>query len=330
MDRAPTTLLEAVRYFADPQVAHDFFVRLRWPEVVACPRSCGSVNVFYMANRRLWQCRDCKKQFTAKVGTIFEDSPIGFDKWMPAVWLIANAKNGVSSHEVGRALGVTQKTAWFMLHRIRLAMGDDDGTLLSGEVEADETYIGGRIRRKNIGSSNSGTKSKGPKHKRGIVHGIMERGGKMKAFVVPDDTGASLVANVFNHVDPNADIFTDSHRGYWDLQYTHNHYFVNHAVAYVQGNVHTNHVENFWNLLKRMLNGTYVKVSPWHLMAYVQEEVRRFNDRDLTDGERFPRVAKNAEGKRVTYKALTAKSPTWRLKPGRAKRSLAYRASRED
>jgi hypothetical protein len=140
----------------------------------------------------------------------------------------------------------------------------------------------------------------------------MERGGKMRAVVVPDDKGKTLIGNITRYVDPKAHIFTDAHRGYWDLQFTHHHEFVNHMVRYVEGNVHTNHVENFWNLLKRMLGGTYVSVRPWHLMAYVEEEVRRFNDRELTDAERFPRVAKGADGKRLTYKALAGSNPRWR------------------
>jgi len=305
---APETLLEAVRYFSDRDVARDFFMRLRWPNGVACPRDCGSTNVVFLAKRRVWQCRECGKQFSAKIGTIFEDSPIDFDKWLPAMWLLASAKNGISSYELHRALGVTQKTAWFMLHRIRLAMTEEPSEPLRGEVEADETYIGGKRRREpNIRASAGPTKSKGPKHGKAIVHGIMERGGKMRAFVVPDDKAKTLLSNIYRHVDPNARIYTDAHRAYWDLQYTHRHEFVNHVERYVEGHVHTNHVENFWSLLRRALGGTYISVRPWHLMRYVEEEVCRFNTRDQKDGERFPKIAKGADGKRLTYKALTGK-----------------------
>jgi transposase-like protein len=260
MDTHPKTLLEAVRYFTDLEVAHDFFVRLRWPNGVACPRDCGSLNVFYMPKRHKWQCRDCKRQFTAKVGTVFEDSPIGFDKWMPCVWLIANAKNGISSHEIGRALGVTQKTAWFMLHRVRLAMGEDHTEPLRGEVEADETYIGGkRWRGPNIRGSQPPPKNLGPKSSKAIVMGIMQRGGAMRAFVIPNDRAETLIPKVEANVLPGSRMYTDAHKGYYELPWLYRHEFVNHVERYVEGHVHTNHVENFWNLLKRMLLGGHPK-----------------------------------------------------------------------
>ncbi len=304
----PATLLEAVTQFADPDVAHAFMVRMRWPNGVACPRQgCGSADVAEIAGRKKWRCRECGRQFSVKVGTIFEDSPISLTKWLPAMWLLSGAKNGISSCELARALGVTQKTAWFMLHRIRCAMQGDSFDLLAGEVEADETYIGGKARRANIGSSNTNTKNPGPRHKKAIVHGIMQRGGKMRAFVVPDDRAATLLPNIYRNVDPNAHIYTDSHRAYWNLQYTHRHEFVNHMIAYVEGHVHTNHVENFWSVLKRTLRGTYINARPQHLARYVEAQVFRFNEREITDGQRFPKVVKGADGKRLTWKALVAK-----------------------
>ncbi len=146
--RVPRTLIEAVAYFADQQVAHDFFVQLRWPNGAGCP-NCGNAEVNEMPKYRRWSCKDCRQQFTAKTGTIFEDSPISFSKWLPAIWLLTATRNGTSSCELARALGVTQKTAWFMLHRIREAFAEDTGLALEGPVEADETYIGGLTKNMN-------------------------------------------------------------------------------------------------------------------------------------------------------------------------------------
>src|SRR5438128_256351 len=146
----PTNLLEAVRYFSDPDVANDYVARLRWPDGPVCPR-CGSIEHSYVSTRRIWKCKACKRTFSVKLRTIFEDSPLGLDKWLPAVWLAANSKNGISSHELGRALGVTQKSAWFMLHRIRLAMQSGTFEMMSGTVEVDETYIGGKARNMHAG-----------------------------------------------------------------------------------------------------------------------------------------------------------------------------------
>jgi transposase-like protein len=325
----PRTLLEAVTAFADPDVARQYFEAQRWPNGAGCPRDgCGSADVRFISGRRpRWYCRECKRDFTAKTGTVFEDSPIGFDKWLPAMWLLSSAKNGISSHELGRSLGVTQKTGWFMLHRVRLAMtAKSFERPLSGIVEADETYIGGKSRRPNIGAGNVNKKPSGPKRGKAIVHGIMERGGEMRAFVVPDDKAKTLLSNIYRHVEPTASIFTDAHRAYWDLQFTHRHEFVNHMIAYVEGHVHTNHVENFWSVLKRALKGTYINVRPWHLMRYVEAQVFRFNARQQTDGPRFAQTLRGADQKRITYKALTAANPVWRLKPGRASRSPIYRA----
>jgi transposase-like protein len=149
--RQPKNLLEAVRYFADLDVATDFVAKLRWPNGPVCPK-CGSADKHsYLTTRRIWKCKACKKQFSVKVGTIFEDSALGLDKWLPAVWLIANSKNGISSHELGRALGTTQKSAWFMLHRIRLAMRSGSFEMMNGTVEVDETYIGGKARNMHKG-----------------------------------------------------------------------------------------------------------------------------------------------------------------------------------
>lgn len=324
---APRTLLEAVTYFADADRALKHFVKVRWPNGVACPRmGCGNAHVQFVATRKLWRCKECKRQFTAKVGTIFEDSPISFSKWLPAVWLLANTKNGTSSHELGRALGVTQKTAWFMLHRIRVAMrlGSFDRQL-SGEVEADETYVGGKPRRPNVGRSNMHRKGSGHVGK-AVVMGMIERGGRVRAFMLPDAKNASLLPKIAEHVAPGTTLYTDALQAYRFINHDHyTHRVINHAVKYVEGRVHTNSIENFWSCFKRTLHGTYIAPQPFHLGAYVDEQVFRFNARKGNDADRFLATLKGADGRRLTYAALTASHPLWRLKPGRSARALANR-----
>ncbi len=305
----PETMLQAVRQFSDPQVAHDFFVAKRWPNGVACPRlGCGSADVTYLAKYRRWNCKECRRQFTAKVGTIFEDSPIGLDKWLPAFWLIASNRNGISSHELGRALEVTQKTAWFMLHRIREAMQSDATEPFSGTVEADETYIGGKWENK----SNRTRKVYSPKGIRAMktpVFGIVERGGRVRAWKVPNVTAKTLLPKLRQSIDQDATLYTDSATLYTHVnEYFLTHGSVNHSIReYVRGNVHTNNIEAFWSVLKRTIGGTYTHVHPRHLDRYLAEQVFRFDERRNDDGPRFAKATKNADGKRLTYKALIAK-----------------------
>ena len=300
----PKTLLEAVRMYADPKVAHDAFVAMRWPHVVACPRmGCGSADVRAIGGSRpRWLCKDCQREFTAKTGTIFEDSPIGFDKWLPALWLLSSARNGISSCELARALDVTQKTAWFMLHRIRLAMQAGSIEPISGEVEVDETFIGGKPRHQKPGRQN--TKGRGPHAGRTVVLGFRQRGGIVRAFVVDNVRRATLLPRIREHIAPGSTVFTDSLKSYHDVKYSYAHHVINHAVKYVRGNVHTNSIESFWSVLKRTLRGTYVAPRPWHLNRYLDEQIFRFNARESSDGLRFVQAAKGADGKRITYKQL--------------------------
>ncbi len=307
----PTSLLEAVALFADKQVAHDYFVALRWPYAVACPRmDCGSADVAKIANRNAWRCRDCDRQFTAKVGTIFEDSPIGFDKWLPALWMLTACRNGVSSYEIHRALKVTQKTAWFMLHRLRLSLKTETFDTLRGEVEADETYIGGSVKNKrgNIGHSKTGKKAQGPQAGRTVVMGMIERGGRVRAFVIPNVRRTTVMPRIVEHIAPGSTVYTDALHSYNDVSASYAHRVINHAVAYVEGQVHTNSIENFWSVLKRTLAGTYICARPWHLDAYLDEQIFRFNARRENDGTRFTQGLKGADGRRLTWKALTDKN----------------------
>jgi len=299
----PANLIEAIRYFSDLDICTDFVAELRWPNGVHCP-DCGCVEFSYLTTRRLWKCKACKRQYSVKVGTIFEDSKLGLDKWLPAVWLIANSKNGISSHELGRALGVTQKSAWFMLHRIRLAMQTGSFDKLDGTVEVDETFIGGKARNMHPDVRKRKITGTGGKDK-AVVVGVKQRGGEMRAAVVPDTKRATLQEHVAAHVEPGSAVYTDALRSYSGLDKDYTHETVDHAETYVNGQVHTNGAENFWSLLKRGLHGTYVHVEPFHLFRYLDERVFTFNQRDLTDLGRFATVLRLASGRRLTYAELT-------------------------
>src|SRR6266550_2876744 len=295
--RLPQNLLEAVRYFSDLDVCTDFVAKLRWPNGPVCPK-CGGVEHSYLTTRRLWKCKACKKQFSVKVGTIFEDSALGLDKWLPAVWLAANAKNGISSHELGRALGITQKSAWFMLHRIRLAMRTGSFEKLSGEVEVDETFIGGKARNMHVAQRKRRITGTGGKDKTAVV-GFIERGGRVQTVVVENRKKKILQAEVKKRVEAGAALYTDELLSYEGLAGEYAHKVINHAVQYVDGAVHTNTMENFWSLLKRGINGTYVSVEPFHLFRYLDEQAFRYNERELTDAERFEKTLSAIVGKRL-------------------------------
>ena len=321
MAESPKTLQEAVIYYSDLKVCQDALVAARWPNGVVCP-TCGRTDVAYLENQKRWQCKGKhpKRQFSAKVGTIFEDSPIPLQKWFVAIWLISSAKNGISSYELHRAIGVTQKTGWFMLHRIRLAMqAGGFEKKFEGRVEVDETFIGGQARYMH--------KAKRDKAMRGMISGQWHRTIVVGAFqratedspsqavvrVVPNTRRKSLMPFVREHVSrENATIYTDANRSYeqpitWNGE-RHPEAFdrrvIDHAVSYVQGEVHTNSAENFWALVKRMLKGTYVSVEPFHLFRYLDEEVLRFNTRKQSDAERFRQMTARVVGKRLTYKEL--------------------------
>jgi transposase-like protein len=307
----PATLQEAVIFFANAENCRQFMVELRWPDGnVQCP-NCGSFEVKYLPNARVFKCyeKHDRQKFSLKTGTIFEDSPIGLEKWLPAMWLIVNCKNGVSSWELHRTLGVTQKTAWFMLHRLRLAMQDGGGTL-DGEVEVDETFIGGKARNMHPGKRKEKIHGTGGTDK-AMVLGMVERGGKVRATVVDKRTKAELQKHVRETVTAGAAIFSDELKSYEGLDDEYQHAVINHAVEYVDGNVHTNTIENFWSLLKRGLHGTYVSVEPFHLFRYIDEQAFRYNNRkDMNDGDRFVVAMKQITGKRLTYKELIGKTET--------------------
>jgi transposase-like protein len=315
--KAPKTLQDAILHFADADNCLKYMVDHRWPNGVVCP-TCGRKDVTWLPTQKKWQCKSAhaKRQFSAKVGTIFEDSPLGLEKWLPAVWMIVAAKNGISSYEIHRSLGVTQKTAWFMLHRIREAM--KSGSLLKmgsegGPVEADEAYIGGKpqnmhvARRARALKASKGGTSKVP------VFGMLDRETRqVRAKVLPEIERGTLMCEILNGVKHGATLYTDSHAGYSAAQKHFIHETVNHMNEYVRGEVHTNGIENFWSLLKRTLSGTYVAVEPFHLDRYISEQVVRFNNRatkdnPLTDADRFVAVLSQVAGKRLTYAEVTGK-----------------------
>jgi len=313
---SPKTLQQAIVYFSNPDTCLAEMVKFRWPDgTVKCP-TCGSEKVSFLRSRRLWECSEkhAKRQFSVKVGTVMEDSAIGLDKWLVAMWLISNAKNGISSYELARSIGVTQKSAWFMLHRIRLAMQDETGGKIGGDVEVDETYIGGRARFMHKGRKKriiSGTGMAG----KIAVMGLLARHGSdghstMRVAVVPNNRKAPLQGKVRQHVAAGANVYTDAHLSYEGLSRDYVHQVIDHAEAYVDGQVHTNGCENFWSLLKRALKGTYVSVEPFHLFRYLDEQAFRFNRRKLTDAARFALTAGAVFGKRLTFAQLTAADTT--------------------
>ena len=237
------------------------------------------------------------------------DRAIGLDKWFAATWLIANAKNGISSYEIGRALGVTQKTGWFMMHRIRLAMRTGTFRKLSGQVEADETFVGGESKYMHFHKREQKRVGKGPDERylnKTIVAGLLRRGGRVRAKVVPDTKAGSLIPFVHRHVAPRSELITDKLMSYrYPGDYLHS--IIDKTKGYVRGHVHTNGLENFWSLLKRTIKGTYISVDPVHLNRYVDEQVYRYNQRKHTqgDGGRFVNVLRSVMGRRLTYAALT-------------------------
>ena len=306
----PKTLQEAIVYFSDFANCQKFVAELRWADgKVRCP-SCGSEKVTYLANARVWKCYEehAKAKFSLKVGTIMEDSALAIDKWLTAMWLIVNCKNGISSCEIARDLGITQKSAWHMAHRIRYALHHGSFEKLSGHVEVDETFIGGKARNMHVAQRRRRITGTGTKDKTAVM-GILERGGKVRTVVVPNRKKHALQTEVRKHVEAGAALYTDALLSYDGLAGDYAHQVVDHAVEYVSGPCHTNGLENFWSLLKRGISGTYVSVEPFHLFRYLDEQAYRFNNRkDMNDFDRFKLAASQIVGKRLTWNEVTGKA----------------------
>jgi transposase-like protein len=317
MNNEPKSLQEAIIFFSQSENCTSYLASNRWPSgIVVCP-NCGGKKVSYNVERRTWKCgsHHPKREFSIKVGTIFEDSAIGLDKWLTAAWMLANCKNGVSSYEIARDLKVTQKTAWFMLHRIRLGLRNEFvGRKLNGDVEADETFIGGKSRNMHVDKRERRITGTGGKDKT-LVFGLLERGGRIRASVIADRKRKALHSEVRAHVQTGSALYTDALQSYEGLSKDYVHEVIDHAVRYVDGKVHTNGLENFWSLLKRGIGGTYVSVEPFHLFRYLDEQVFRYNNRataknKITDADRFRMFIQKIVGKRLTFAELTGKTAT--------------------
>jgi transposase-like protein len=318
----PKTLQQAIQYFSDEQVCIDAVAKMRWPDGPVCPNAeCAAKEPYYLASQKRWKCRVCRKQFSVKQGSVFEDSPVPLQKWLPAMWLLTNCKNGVSSWEIHRALGVTQKTAWFMLHRIRLGMKEDYGygplKKIGGpehEVEVDETFYGGR--KENMHKDKKVRyEARGGASGKTIVQGILDRTARqVRAKVMPNIKRETLQTEILKQVKYGTKVYTDSAVAYEQgMQWRFVHDMVDKTEAYVKGRVHVNGIENFWSLMKRGLRGTYVAVEPFHLDRYVDEQVYRFNNRGtkeqpMDDYARFEKVLGQVSNKRLTYAELTGKT----------------------
>jgi transposase-like protein len=315
---APKSLQQAIQLFSDEQVCIDAVAAMRWHDGPVCPH-CEAKEPYYLATQKRWKCRSCRKQFSVKVGTIFEDSPISLCKWLPALWMLVNDKNGISSYELHRALAISQKSAWFVLHRLRLVLKQNPGFQFGGPVEVDETFVGGRIANMHKSKKARMTKIKGQQLKgdhmnKTIVMGMLDRDlRQVRAKVVPNVRRDTLQNEILREVKPGSVVYTDEWIGYNALRQQFVHDVVNHVEGYVEGKVHTNGIENFWALLKRTLKGTYVAVEPFHLDRYVDEQIFRFNNRatkenPLNDSDRFVAALAQVAGKRLTFKELTGKN----------------------
>jgi transposase-like protein len=297
------TLLQMMKAIPDEQTAIDHFTAIRWRDGAFCPH-CGSTKVYHFSDQRTHKCGDCRKRFSIKVGTIFEDSKIEMRSWMMAIWLITSHKKGIASTALAKDIGVTQKTAWFMLHRLRFAARTQSfNRPLDGEVEVDETYVGGKASNRHKGDPKNGPGTSG----KTAVIGAIQRGGKAVATVIRRPDTPTLDRFVHEFVAPTATLVsTDEHAGYRLLGRTYAHSVVRHSAGeYRLGDCHTNSIEGFWSLLKRQIIGIHHFVTPKHLNRYVAEVTWRFNLRDIGEGDRVNALLDQVSG-RLTYKELIA------------------------
>lgn len=303
------SLIELFEAFPDEQSAIDHLRALRWKNGAFCPY-CKSPRIMHFSDRRTHKCSDCRQRFSIKVGTIFEDTKLPLRKWFAAIWLITAHKKGIASTQLATDLKITQKSAWFVLHRLRYAARTKSfARPLAGEVESDETFVGGKAinmskaKRERLGNP------KGPQGKT-IVHGFLQRGddeqpSQARAATIPDPGGPTIQASVRANVAPGSTLYTDAWRAYRALGADYIHQYVDHRVTYVDGTIHTNGLEGFWSLFKRQYHGTHHWISRKHMDAYLNEMCYRWNRRDMGAGERVNDFLAQVEG-RLTYKALIA------------------------
>ena len=298
------SLIQLMSAIPDEQAAIDHFTAIRWKDGAFCPL-CGSTRVYHFSDSRTHKCGDCRKRFSIKVGTIFEDSKIGMRHWMMAVWLITSHKKGIASTQLAKDIGVTQKTAWFMLHRLRhAAQTQSFNRPLSGEVEADETFIGGKEKNKHRWQRTGGKQGGAGK---AAVLGILERDGELRTGLTPTLSARNVQSAVRENVEPGSLILTDEHPSFRGLSRDFIHHTVNHSAGeYVRKfYIHTNGIESVWALFKRQIVGTHHYLSRKHLNRYLGEMTWRFNARESGEGERVNALLAQTAG-RLTYKALIA------------------------
>lgn len=297
------SLIQMMSAIPDEQSAIDHFTAIRWKAGAFCPH-CGSTRVYHFSDRRAHKCGDCRKRFSIKVGTIFEDSKIPLRQWLLAIYLITSHKKGIASTQLAKDIGVTQKTAWFMLHRLRhAAQTKSFNRPLSGEVEADETYIGGKEKNKHAWQRIGGKQGGAGKV---AVLGLLEREGELRTGITQGFGGRVVKPIVRDNVAPGSVLMTDEHGAFYGLADTYEHHRVNHTIGeYVRGPFHTNGIESVWALFKRQIVGTHHWLSPKHLPRYLSEMTWRFNRRELGEGERVNALIAASAG-RLTYKELIA------------------------
>lgn len=301
-----TNLMDLLKHFSNEQVCRDYLETIRWEGNLSCPyKDCGATKVFKYNDGKRYKCSACQRQYSVRVGTIFEDSKIPLQKWYAAIYLITSHKKGISSLQLHRDLGITQKTAWYLLHRVRHSLGlPTKAEKLTGTIEADETFIGGLEANKHASKRIKDTQGRSVKTKTAVA-GIVERGGEVRAKIVKDTSGKHLRKFVIENVSKGSELHTDEWFGYYGLEKLYQRSIIKHQdKQYVVGNCHTNTMEGFWSLLKRGVVGIYHSVSSKHLQKYLDEFSFRYNTRQFSESHRFNTMLSTVTS-HLPYKKLT-------------------------